>query len=414
MPTIHPHPDISMDLHDEYRAALAIRHTPGIGPRSWRRIARAYHSLTEACRDARAWSTRRLARKASTEAFLNRVWREPAEAELRAFERGAPWPIRAAAWNDPLYPGQLKEIVDPPLYLYHTGRMELAAGPCVALVGARRCSRYGLDMAWEVGQALSAAGVSIASGMALGIDRQAHLAGLSGSGSSVAVLGTGLDQVYPAANRDVFEQLVEQGAVISEFAPGTRADQHTFPVRNRIISGLSLGVVVAEADLGSGSIITARLATEQGREVFAVPGLTTMPGYRGCHALLRDGATLIRGAEDVLEALAAQLAETLARNPTPQTARQMPLPGAESATVSQGSEADKSPEEMERPEGAEELDAAEAALWALLVPGDKLHIDHLGRGAGLKGGEISRALVSLEVRGLVRQWPGMFYSRARA
>jgi DNA processing protein len=204
---------------------------------------------------------------------------------------------------DPDYPQALLNISDPPLLLYVKGRRELLNRPALAIVGSRNASAQGLKNAEAFAQAASTAGLCIISGMAHGIDAAAHRGGLHSTGSSIAVIGTGLDKVYPAANRNLAHQLAQDGTLISEFPLGTPPLAANFPRRNRIISGLSLGCLVVEAGLQSGSLITARMALEQGREVFAIPGSIHSPQAKGCHYLIKQGAKLVECAQDILEEL---------------------------------------------------------------------------------------------------------------
>lgn len=198
------------------------------------------------------------------------------------------------------YPPQLLEIADPPPILYLKGRRELLGKPGLAVVGSRNATPSGLQNAEGFARNLSDAGFTIISGMALGIDAAAHRGGLAGGGSSIAVVGTGLDLIYPARNKALAHELAERGLIISEFALGTPALAKNFPRRNRIISGLSRGVLVVEAALASGSLITARQAGEQGREVFAIPGSIHSPFSKGCHQLIKQGAKLVDEANDIL------------------------------------------------------------------------------------------------------------------
>lgn len=201
------------------------------------------------------------------------------------------------------FPQALLNIPDPPVLLYVKGRLDLLNHSAIAVVGSRKASTQGVRNAEAFSQSLSEADLCIVSGMAHGIDTAAHLGGLRGRGASIAVVGTGLDKVYPAANRDLAHQLAVTGVLISEFSLGTPPLAHNFPRRNRIISGLSLGCLVVEADLQSGSLITARLASEQGRDVFAIPGSIHMPQYKGCHVLIKQGAKLVENAKDILDDL---------------------------------------------------------------------------------------------------------------
>ncbi|MCE2980102.1 MAG: DNA-processing protein DprA [Betaproteobacteria bacterium] len=205
--------------------------------------------------------------------------------------------------DDPAYPCLLQEIDDPPVLLYVAGRLDLLQRPALAMVGSRNPSALGAQTAEGFARGFSEAGLTVVSGLALGIDAAAHRGALGGAGSTVAVVGTGLDIVYPARNRDLAHRIALEGALVSEFPLGMTARADHFPRRNRILSGLALGCLVVEANLRSGSLITARLATEQGREVFAVPGSIHSPMARGCHLLIRQGAKLTESTADVIEEL---------------------------------------------------------------------------------------------------------------
>ncbi len=204
--------------------------------------------------------------------------------------------------SDESYPRLLREIPDPPPVLFYAGELEALAGPSICIVGSRRSSRRGLINASNIARELSERGIHVVSGLARGIDGAAHEGALAGGGGTSAVLGCGVDVVYPSEHFALVERIVERGCVLSEFPLGTPPLRHHFPRRNRILSGLSLGVVVVEADLGSGAMGTAQWACDQNRDVFAVPGPIDYPGSRGPHRLIRDGATLIEGAGDILAA----------------------------------------------------------------------------------------------------------------
>jgi DNA processing protein len=210
---------------------------------------------------------------------------------------------RVIALADPEYPAMLREISDPPAVLYVTGRVELLNSRCFSIVGSRNASVQGMRDAQSFAHALSDAGLAIASGLALGIDAAAHRGGLRGRGSSIAVVGTGADRIYPPRNRELAHEIAERGVIISEFPLGTSPRPENFPQRNRLISGLSKGVLVVEAALESGSLITARFANEQGRDVFAIPGSIHSPMSKGCHKLIKDGAKLVDGVGDIFEEL---------------------------------------------------------------------------------------------------------------
>jgi DNA processing protein len=223
------------------------------------------------------------------------------------------------AWGDADYPAPLLEIGGPPPVIYCMGRRELLARPAFAIVGSRNATPQGCADAEAFGAALSGAGFTIVSGLATGIDAAAHRGGLTGPGSSIAVIGTGPDRVYPAGNRDLAHELAARGLVISEFAVGTPPQKQNFPRRNRLVSGLSRGVLVVEATLSSGSLITARLAGDQGREVFALPGSIHSPFSKGGHKLIREGAKLVETAQDILDELGVVAAASAAAGPSAST-----------------------------------------------------------------------------------------------
>ena len=415
----------------ECLACLRLRHQAGVGPRTIKRIFDRYPSAVAALAEARSFGPQGLCDDAVAGSLARGLTTPAAEAELSAAAAKGltPLPYFHAA-----YPSRLRELPDPPAVLYVIGDARLLAGPCVAMVGARQCSRYGFGAAYDFAVGLSQAGITVVSGLAYGIDRQAHLGGLAGPGRSVAVLGTGLDLVYPDANLDVWRELAAGGAIISEFAPGTPPRAANFPVRNRIIAGLSLGVMVVEAADRSGSLITARLALEQGREVFALPGPVNLPTFSGCHALLSQGARLVQTAGDIVSGLARELAPFVdaprpvppgrpARTPVPAavapTAAAAPKNGSKAAPravaktpAKAATAAASAPKAAPRPAlGVPEgLGPVEARVLALLADGSRQHIDALGTALSVAAKDLSSALVLLELKGLVRKWPGMYYT----
>jgi DNA processing protein len=227
------------------------------------------------------------------------------------------------AWDDPDYPQALLELGFAPPVLYFVGQRQVLNRPALAIVGSRNATAQGRDNAQAFGHALSEAGLAIVSGLALGIDAAAHRGGLAGRAGTLAVVGTGPDRVYPARHRDLAHAIVAHGGMVSEFPPGTPPASWNFPRRNRLISGLARGVLVVEAALSSGSLITARYAGEQGREVFAIPGSIHSPLAKGCHKLIREGAKLVETAQDILVelGLAAPAADVSgAASPQPDSA----------------------------------------------------------------------------------------------
>jgi DNA processing protein len=270
------------------------------------------------------------------------------------------------------YPPQLLQIADPPPLLYVKGQRELLAKPSIAVVGSRNATPQGISNAEQFARSLSEAGLTIVSGLALGIDSAAHRGGLAGRGSSVAVIGTGLDIIYPPRNKDIALRLAKEGAIVSEFPLGTPPVAGNFPRRNRIISGLSRGCLVVEATLKSGSLITAKLAGEQGREVFAIPGSIHSPFSKGCHALIKQGVKLAESAADILEELHWQ-------SPT-----------------------------KEEPE-ATVIENADRLLAAMGF--DPIGIDALAVRSHLRAEEVSARLLTLELDGKVASLPGGLYQR---
>jgi DNA processing protein len=222
---------------------------------------------------------------------------------LTAIDRGKRAGLSSMVWGDPEYPARLACIHDPPPVIWYRGDASRLAGLAIALVGARSASSYACEVAEQLGEGLARRGVVVVSGMARGVDGAAHRGALAGGGTTIAVLGTGADVVYPSEHGELADAIARNGTVISEFEPGARPLPEHFPLRNRIISGLSVGVVVVEASEKSGSLITARMALEQGRDVMAVPGNILSSRNRGSHALLRNGAKLVEGVDDILEEL---------------------------------------------------------------------------------------------------------------
>ena len=280
-------------------AWLRLALTPQLGPSTQRKLLRALRGPREIFEASRAELVR-AAGESAAQAVL-------AGADTALVQRSIDWLQQSGnhllTLADQRYPRALLETTDPPLLLFVMGRVELLDHAALAVVGSRTATPRGTRDAEAFAQALSDAGLTIISGLALGIDSAAHRGGLSGASSSVAVVGTGLDKVYPARNRELAHRLAIEGALISEFPLGTPPLAANFPRRNRVISGLARGCLVVEAALRSGSLITARQALEQGREVFAVPGSIHSPLSKGCHWLIKQGAKLVETAQDVLEEL---------------------------------------------------------------------------------------------------------------
>jgi DNA processing protein len=293
--------------------------------------------------------------------------------------------INIITFQDELYPAKLLEIYDRPAFLYLQGKL-IGDDINIAVVGSRMASTYGKYTTERISRELAGRGLTIVSGLARGIDSAAHRGALAARGRTIAVLGSGLDIIYPPENKKLFAAIIEQGAVISELPLGSPPAAFNFPARNRIISGMSYGVVIVEAGEKSGSLITAKLALEQGREVFAVPGSIDSAGARGTNKLIKQGAKLIENTDDILEEILPQLEKTKAFN---------------TASVS-------SPEAMKTP-AKTELSKADQGIVDI-VSGGCLHIDEIITASGLSPAEISSALMALELKGLVQQHPGKFFS----
>jgi DNA processing protein len=288
---------------------------------------------------------------------------------------------------DSAYPPALLNIPDPPLMLYAKGRISLLSKPGIAIVGSRNATAQGVTNAEKFSEALSAAGLTIVSGMALGIDTAAHQGGLKHAGSTVAVVGTGLDIVYPARNRALAHEIAEHGCIISEYSLATPAIAANFPRRNRIISGLAQGVLVVEAAAQSGSLITARTAAEQGRDVFAIPGSIHSPLSKGCHQLIRQGAKLVESAQDILEELGGFNGLTTSAQP-----------GLCSGTVQAGI----TQIDQQNP-------GADALLTALGF--DPVSADTLAQRCNVDAATLNARLLTLEMAGLLEMLPGGSYRR---
>ena len=386
-----------MDDQDEWRAWMLLLRTPGLGPGGLReRLEQADGDIAAVLAD--------MVQRAASLAAPARAWlQQPDEPRLAADMAWLREPShRLMRCTDADFPPQLDHIPQPPVALFVVGNAELVLHPQVAIVGARSASGGGLAHARAFAQALAQAGFVITSGMADGIDGAAHRAALDANAPTLAVVGTGPDRVYPRKHHALARRIAEHGALVSEFPPGTAARADHFPRRNRLISGLSLGTLVIEAGLQSGSLITARLAAEQGRDVFALPGSIHNPLARGCHRLIRDGARLVETAAEIIETLApaacmlgGELASRLA---------QCDREGLPAAAVSAGgsrrlvasSSIDKDPEYR--------------SLWAK-IGYEPATLDELVQRTGQTAAALSSMLLMLELEAQVESLPGNGYQR---
>lgn len=363
---------LDLPIEADPRYWVAFSHAPGIGPVRLSALVARFGTL-EAAWQAPEPALGTVLDRRSCQALVAARRTLDIDQALAALARiGAD----VVHWGSPEYPAQLRETGHPPFTLYVLGDRTLLAGPAVAVVGTRRPTPYGRQAAADIAHGLAASGVTVVSGLALGIDAVAHRATLDAAGSTLAVLGSGLDIAYPFANRALQAAIARAGAVVTELPLGTGPERRNFPARNRIVAGLSLATVVIEAGENSGALITARLAADLGRDVLAVPGTIYSQCSVGTNRLLADGAGLARGAGDVLDALSLGMA--------------LPYPS---------------------PRCALSVDGAEAEVLRALSEGPQ-HIDDVARRARLGSTEVARALGVMEVTGLVRHLGQMVWSLA--
>ncbi len=365
-------PSLTAGADHKYWVGFTL--VPGVGPARITRLLQAFGSLERAW-GAPSQELRAAGLDARTTGSLERR-RDVLnlDAELEKLERQG---VHAYTWNDPQYPQLLREIDDAPAVLFVRGELLPDDRTAVAVVGTRKASIYGREATTRVVGALARSGVTVVSGLARGIDSAAHRAALEVGGRTIGVMACGLDMVYPAENAGLAREIVRHGALISEHPLGVRPESSHFPRRNRIMSGVSLGVLVVEAALDSGSHITVRYALDQNREVFAVPGSIFAPGSQGTHRWIREGAKLVTRAEDILEELnVAAMGQQLA------------LQDALPVTTS------------------------EAAILRHLSA-EPTHVDAVGRRSGLPIADVSSALTMMELKGLVRHVGGMNYVSTR-
>ena len=364
---------------DQYLGWLALALTPGLGARMAGKLLRAMGS-PEAIFNASLTELESHRLPAAVARMIHT--RQPMSAAAKELAQAQAAGIRLLTWDEPEYPQRLREIYDPPPLLYVRGNIELLNRHLISIVGSRRPTPYGNQMAEKLARDLADRGLVIVSGLARGIDSCAHKGALSSlTGATIGVLGCGIDVIYPKENKKIFAEMEARGAIISEFAMGTFPGPQNFPIRNRIISGMAVGVVVVEGAQYSGSLITARLAMEFGREVYGVPGNATQPTSFGPNQLIKQGAKLVTSWEDVIEEL-----------PTPIRAELLPVETATSEERALLVEKDLAP--------------AESTLYHLLGPDETRHVDDLVELSGLTSSEVLAALFDLELKGVVRQLPG--------
>ena len=370
--------DMPPTTPDKLDAWLQVTHTPGIGNRYFKRLIERFQTA-EAILSASPDELASLSIPQSAIEQLSNHDPHRIEPTLEWLDQPG---HQAVTLNDSDYPPLLREIDDPPAILYLIGKRELLIQPQLAVVGSRNPTPSGRENAREFARFLAGSGLTICSGLALGIDSEAHQGAIS-AGHTLAVMGTGPDRIYPAKNRELAHQIASKHLLITEFPPGTPAKAENFPRRNRIISGLSLGVLVVEATLQSGSLITARLAAEQGREVFAIPGSIHNPQSKGCHALIRQGAKLVESAQDIGTELG-------------------PLTGL---LVAPTDESQAAAPQSQRQNDPDYLRLEEALGY------EPVSVDELITRTGLTPEAVSSMLLLLELEGHVSSAPGGYYSR---
>jgi DNA processing protein len=373
---------------------IALNMTPGVGPRAAARLLERFGSAEGVFAALRSELERLRLRPEAVESIVLRDRHAEAEREL---ERVRALGADVLILDDGAYPALLSEIADPPVTLYVRGEWGACFdAPCVAIVGSRRCSTYGQNVASMLARDLAARGVTIVSGLARGIDAAAHRGALEAGGRTVGVLGTGIDEVYPRDHKKLAEEILARGgALVSQFPLGTPPIPENFPYRNRIISGLSLGVVLVEAAENSGSLITARLAMEQNREVFAVPGNITSRNSFGTNYLIKGaGAKLVQQWQDVAAELPPDIAARLLPPEPPKRKK------AGAATTQQ--------QQVALPA---DLSDGERTVFGLLSADEPVHIDALVGASHLAVSDLTGVLLGLEMRELIRQLPGKCFVR---
>jgi DNA processing protein len=362
---------------------LALTMTPGIAARLSARLLREFGSAEAVFRAplTRLEACNLTAPVAQAIFHKQNFWR--AEKEVDAIRRIG---CKIVNWTEPEYPQNLLQIYDPPVLLYVRGDASILNAPAIGMVGTRRPTIYGSQMAERISRDLAAKGLTIVSGLARGIDAISHKGATEVGGRAIGVLGTGIDICYPKENKKLFEKVLERGAIVSEFPVGWHPAPENFPVRNRIIAGMPIGVVIVEGKQYSGSLITARLAMEFGREVFGVPGNVTQDVSFAPNQLIKQGAKLVTSAEDVIEEL-----------PTPVRAA---LVQAEPVEAEQRN--------LLLTEG---LTDSEQKLYALLSAEEAQPIDYLVETTGLNSSEVLATLFTLEMKGIIRQLPGKQFTK---
>jgi DNA processing protein len=358
---------------------LALSLTPGLAARLSSRVLRQFGSPDGVFRASLSDLEACHLPGEAAQAVVKKTAFPRAEKELAAVRKIAGCSL--LNWTEPEYPRSLLQIYDPPVFLYVRGDPQVLNLPSISIVGTRKPTLYGTQMAQRLGRELAARGLVVVSGMARGIDAIGHQGAMEVHGRAIGVLGTGIDVCYPKENKKLYEKVLERGAIISEFPLRTHPAPENFPVRNRIVAGMPLGVVVVEGAQYSGSLITARLAMEFGREVFGVPGNVTQPVSFAPNQLIKQGAKLVTCGEDVIEELPTPVRAALVQAEQPETEQRNLLAAAA-------------------------LNGSEKKLYELLSADQPVPIDDIVERSGLNSSEVLATLFNLEMKGIIRQLPG--------
>ena len=419
----------------ELWASLALKHTQGLGQRRSAILLQAYGSAYAAVCELKNWQAQGISPLVIAE-FQREEWRQAAGQEwanlktpISLTSASKPAQQKILLWTNPYYPEHLKNTPCAPLFLYYMGDISLLSNPGVGVVGARAASSDGLAASSRTSFELSKSGVTVISGLARGVDSEAHIAALKGPGSTIAVLGCGLDIYYPKENATLQQNIAKQGLLLTEYPAGTTPESFHFPVRNRIISALSLGVLVVEAAGKSGSLITARLALEYGREVFAIPGKYAASKAQGCHDLIRRGAKPVLDIEDLileilpkleayanfgkevilqetqqvsakLQAAKTSLGQTGKTNKKTAPAQKKSMPKNKTAPL---------PRQPYLPPLSTQNDLDQSIIKLLEVQGP-LQVDSICAFLQTSAAKISSKLLCMELQGVVKRYPGMIYA----
>jgi DNA processing protein len=388
-----------MTLHEAY---IALNLIEGVGPATLAQLRKVFGE-PQAILSASIDRLMRVQGIGPVTAAAIRNWEDTVDlqSELQRIKNAE---CRVIITEDEEYPPLLREIYNPPFLLYVKGRILPQDKGSVSIVGSRLTTRYGIETAHRLAQQLAYAGITVVSGGASGIDTAAHQGALSAKGRTLAVLGNGLNHIYPTGNSELFEKIAENGALISQFPMDRAGDRQTFPIRNRIVAGMTLGTVVVEANLVSGALITAGMAAELNRQVFAVPGRIDSPRSSGCHKLIKEGAKLCEGVQDILSEFEcfAGLAGTLSEENPPSAERKtekvdpeqlpfsLPVTAVESFTIS--------------------MSEHELTVFGCMSSQEQ-HVDELIRASKLPSSAVQSALFGLELKKQVEQLPGKFYRK---